>query len=109
MKMRKIAKDKTGLVLQPGDIILLDGEESVITEMSEMSRTEFPKLQITKYVTDWRGKGLEEKKATLAIDQYRNCKILNVKNLRDDVPKNRKLKLISSEICGKMAFSRREN
>ena len=91
MKMRKIAKDTKGKVLEEGDIILLHEENDtplvcVIRKMHQPTRDEFPELRVTKITTDWRGQNVTVDRVTLVFDQYKICHVIPPENLRDDVP-----------------------
>jgi hypothetical protein len=101
MKMRKIAKDAKGKVLEKGDIILLYENSNpvvcVIRDMEQPMRDEFPKLEVVKIITDWRGQNPKVESSTVDFDHYKGCYVVPPENLRDDVPVYMKAKEIHDE------------
>lgn len=112
MKYKKIAKDKTGIILQEGDVIQLNNGkvvEAAINKILQPVREQFPELEVVTVSTDWKGNGIDVKKLTLQIHEYKTCKMLPITALRDDVPKYKKLKEIASVAASKAPFKRRIN
>lgn len=107
--MRKIAKDKTGRVLQEGDVIQLNDGMAVIEEINQPRRDEFPLLMTSRVWLDWKGVMEKCDSSHLRIDDYKQCVILDGGKLRDDVQYLRNLKLISERIKGKLAYSQSQS
>lgn len=112
MKFRKIAKDRSGTILQEGDIIQLFHDtgnitEAVIDKIHQPIREEFPELTVVEVTSDWRGISVDTKRRTLDILQYKTCNILTNNNLRDDVPRFKKLKEIAEKSASNAPFKRR--
>ena len=104
MKMRKIAKDTTGVVLKEGDIIQLHDGMAVIQEIDQPHREEFPVLQTSRVWLDWKGKPEKFHESRLHIDDYKQCLVVDGDSLRDDVPHFKNLRLISERIQERMAY-----
>lgn len=104
MKMRKIAKDKTGKVLKEGDIIHLNDGVAVIRKIEQPYRDEFPILVTYKVTLDWKGAVEKYNEEQLNINDYKLCTVIDGSKLRDDVQHFKNLKLISQTIHERMAY-----
>jgi len=111
MKFKKIAKDKRGMILQEGDVIqrLVNEEyvDSVVNKIRQPVREQFPEIEVIDVTTDWKGNGLDIIRKTLDINEYKNCRVLPTKYLRDDVPKFMKLKELAAIAESKAPIKRR--
>lgn len=109
MKMRKIAKDKTGKVLQEGDIIQLEDGMAVIEAIDQPHRDRFPTLITSRVWLDWKGALKKADASNLIIDDYKHCAVIDGSKLRDDVQYFKDLKLISDRIREKLAYSQSQS
>lgn len=104
MKMKKIAKDKTGKVLKEGDIIQMNDSVAVIRKIEQLYRDEFPILVTYKVTLDWKGVVEKCNEERLDINSYKQYMIIDGSKLRDDIQHFKNLKLMSQSIHERMAY-----
>ena len=110
MKFKRIAKDKKGKILQEGDVITYkrdDVIESVIEKIVRVSREEYPDMEVSEVITDWKGNVQSIRKNTLTHDLYRNCVLVHPSFLSGDSPKFQKLRQLSEKAFNRAGFRRR--
>ena len=104
MKLKKIAKDRVGKVLEEGNIIHCGVGDylAVIRAIVQPSRDELPYLRVTKVMTDWKGKNPKVSQSTMHFDDYKLCRIIDPALLRDDVESHVRIKKIREQsVIGK--------
>jgi len=105
MKFAKIAKDIAGRVLNEGDVIMYSADgvatSAVIDKIIQRSRDQFPSVQVMGITADWRGNNVKVRRSTINVETYKLSRVIDASLLRDDVPKNAKVKEVQQSVLAK--------